>query len=403
MNSKIKAIAKRIKEHKVIVIARHIGPDPDAVASQVALRDAIRLRYPSKEVYAVGAPVAKFKKYGDLDKIDIKKLENPLLIVLDCPNISRVDVEDFNHFKDVIKIDHHPFEDKMGDLEWVDVKASSTCEMITEFLVSSRYRANKSIAENLFIGVVADSDRFLLSSTSFKTLELMAVLVKNSNIDMSEVYSRLYLRPLSEVKFQSYITEHLDVTTNGFASLIIDKKLIEKYGVDAGTASNLVNNFNNIEEILAWALVSYDEKLKLYKVNIRSRGPIINEVASNYNGGGHAKASGARIEHREDIDKLFKELDDVCRVYKLNQKLDAKKEKEIEESKPEIIEEVKKEIKEEIPKVEKNISNDTSMKEIAIKSDTGKKEIKRPNVKTKAVNNNQKPSKKKKKHKKNKK
>ncbi len=50
MNSKIRAIAKRIKEYKTIVIARHIGPDPDAVASQIALRDAIRLRYPSKEV-----------------------------------------------------------------------------------------------------------------------------------------------------------------------------------------------------------------------------------------------------------------------------------------------------------------------------------------------------------------
>ena len=35
MNSKIRAIAKRIKEYKTIVIARHVGPDPDAVASQM--------------------------------------------------------------------------------------------------------------------------------------------------------------------------------------------------------------------------------------------------------------------------------------------------------------------------------------------------------------------------------
>lgn len=318
MNSKIRAIAKRIKEYNTIVVARHVGPDPDAVASQIALRDAIRLRYPSKEVLAVGAPVAKFKSYGTLDKVDEEKLENALLIVLDCPNISRIDGADISKYKEVIKIDHHPFEDKMGVIEWVDEKASSTCEMITEFLVSARYRANNAIAENLFIGVIADSDRFLLSSA--KTLELMAILIKNSKIDTREAYSRLYLRPLNEVKFQSYITEHLKVTSNGFASLKIDKKIIEKYGVDAGTASNLVNNFNNIEEILAWALVSYDEKNKIYKVNIRSRGPVINEVASHYNGGGHARASGARIKKANDIDKLFKDLDKVCKEYKDNLK-----------------------------------------------------------------------------------
>ena len=314
MNSKIRAIAARIKEYKTIVIARHIGPDPDAIASQIALRDAIKLRFPSKEVYTVGTPVAKFKSYGNLDKIEENKLVDPLLIVLDCPNIIRIDGVDISKYKEVIKIDHHPFEDKMGTLEWIDVNSSSTCEMITEFLIKSRYRANKAIAENLFLGVIADSDRFLLSSA--KTLELMAVLIKNSKIDIREIYPRLYLRPLNEVRFQAYITEHLNVTKNGFASLRIDKKIIEKYNVDAGTASNLVNNFNHIKEIICWALVSYDEKQKLFKVNIRSRGPIINEVAAKHNGGGHAKASGARIQNSKDIDKLFSDLDDACKKYK---------------------------------------------------------------------------------------
>lgn len=323
MNSKIRAIARRIKEYDEIVIARHIGPDPDAIASQIALRDAIKLRYPSKKVYAVGTPVNKFKFYGKLDKINENELKNALLFVLDCPNISRIDGADISKYKEVVKIDHHPFEDKMGQIEWVDVNSSSTCEMITEFLISARYRANKSIAENLYLGVVADSDRFLFSTTSPKTLELMAILIKNSKIDIADIYPKLYMRPLNEVKFQAYITEHLKVTTNGFASLKIDKKIIEKYKVDAGTASNLVNNFNNIEEILCWALVSYDEKQKIYKVNIRSRGPIINEVASKYNGGGHAMASGARITKTADVDKLFKELDKTCKEYKKSLKENA--------------------------------------------------------------------------------
>ena len=57
---------------------------------------------------------------------------------------------------------------------------------------------------------------------------------------------------------------------------------------------------------------------KLYKVNIRSRGPVINTVASKYNGGGHSFASGARIAKMTDVDKLLKELDKACKEYKKN-------------------------------------------------------------------------------------
>lgn len=321
MNSKFRAILKRIKEHDNIVIARHIGPDPDAIASQIALRDAIKLRFPSKNVYAVGTPVAKYKYYGKLDKIDENELINSLLIVLDCPNIIRIDGVTFDNYKDVIKIDHHPFEDKMGEIELIDLNATSTCEIIGEFLYATKFKINNQIAENLFLGIVSDSDRFLFSTTSAKTFELVHKLIKDTSIDVSELYPKLYLRPLNEVRFQSDITEKLNITENGFAYLKIDKELIEKYGVDAGTASNLVNNFNNIKEIICWALVSYDEKQDLYKVNIRSRGPIINEIASLYNGGGHPKACGARIKDLSEVDSLIEALDSECKKYSENNNL----------------------------------------------------------------------------------
>ena len=47
--------------------------------------------YPKKNVFAVGNSVSKFKYFGELDRIDDTKLDNPLLIVLDVPNISRID------------------------------------------------------------------------------------------------------------------------------------------------------------------------------------------------------------------------------------------------------------------------------------------------------------------------
>lgn len=42
-------IIDKIKQYDTIVIARHIGVDPDALCSQLALRDSIRLTYPKKK------------------------------------------------------------------------------------------------------------------------------------------------------------------------------------------------------------------------------------------------------------------------------------------------------------------------------------------------------------------
>ena len=53
----INQIYKKIKKYNNIVLARHISPDPDAIASQISLRDSIRATFPNKKVLAVGLSV----------------------------------------------------------------------------------------------------------------------------------------------------------------------------------------------------------------------------------------------------------------------------------------------------------------------------------------------------------
>ncbi|HOB26300.1 MAG TPA: DHHA1 domain-containing protein, partial [Bacilli bacterium] len=72
------------------------------------------------------------------------------------------------------------------------------------------------------------------------------------------------------------------------------------------------NNLNFIKELRCWAFSSYDEKLGIYRINMRSRGIVINDVAEGFNGGGHKFASGARIQTEEEVDALFKALDKRC-------------------------------------------------------------------------------------------
>lgn len=311
----IKKIAKKIKQYDTIVIARHIGPDPDAICSQIALRDSIRLTYETKKVYAVGVGVSKFKKYGTLDKIDNKSLKNALLITLDVPNFYRVDgIEDLTP-KEILKIDHHPWEEDFGGLEWVDETSCSTCQLIAELILNSNLKLNEGIANNLFVGIVSDSDRFLLPYTTINTFKIVTMLLERSGINFIKQYEKLYERPLNEVKFHGYLSEHFTVTENGFAYVKISAETIKEYGVDTASASNMINDFNYMKDILVWSFITYDEKNDIYKVNIRSRGPVINEIAAKYHGGGHKFASGVRTSKSEDIDHLIEDLDNSCKEY----------------------------------------------------------------------------------------
>lgn len=308
-----KKIYRKIKEYNTIVVARHLGPDPDAVTTEIALRDSIKATFPKKKVYAVGASVSRFKVFGKLDKINENEIENALLIVVDVPNISRIDGVTFTKYKEVIKIDHHPYEDAMGHIELVDTTSCSAAQLVAELILNTNLKMTKEVAENLFLGIVSDSDRFLLSYTSVKTFEIVNKILKNSNIDFYKSYNKLYERPLNEIRFQGFIAMNLVVTENGLAYIKISAEDVKKYNVDSSTASNMVNNFNFIKGVKVWLFITEDEKNNVYKINIRSRGPVINKIATKYNGGGHQFASGIRTPDREDIDKLIADLDELCK------------------------------------------------------------------------------------------
>ncbi|HPZ23850.1 MAG TPA: bifunctional oligoribonuclease/PAP phosphatase NrnA [Bacilli bacterium] len=311
-NSIDKDIIKLIKKYDEIVIARHIGPDPDAIASEIALRDMIKYYYPNKKVYAVGNGVSKFKYMGLLDKIKEDDLQNPLLIILDVPEFPRVDGANKELYAATIKIDHHPCDNEVCDLEVVDESASSTCQILAELFYANNLVIPKSVCEVLYTGIISDSDRFLLNSTSPKTLLVASRLLHDGNLNLESIYNNLYERPINERKFEAYIINNIKITENGFGYMKITNADYKKYEVDSNTASNLVNNLNFIKELRCWAFSSYDEKLGIYRINMRSRGIVINDVAEGFNGGGHKFASGARIQTEEEVDALFKALDKRC-------------------------------------------------------------------------------------------
>lgn len=152
--------------------------------------------------------------------------------------------------------------------------------------------------------------------TTPKTFELVAWLIKKTKIDITELYTLLYLRPIKELKFQGYVESHLEVTEHGVAYIHITDEVLKQYGVDPATAGNMINNFNYIEEALVWVVFSEDKNNNTIRGSIRSRGPIVNEIAATFGGGGHIHASGVRLKSFEDADALVLALDKVCEDYR---------------------------------------------------------------------------------------
>ena len=306
-------VINKIKEYDNIIIGRHIGVDPDALCSQLALRDAILLTYPNKKVIAVGTGSSKFTHFGKLDKME--KLDNALVIITDTPDRRRVDGVDISQADFSIKIDHHPFIEKICDIEIIEDDKSSACEIIANIIFSTELQCNNDIAELLYMGIVSDSNRFLFNSCTSKTFSTVSKLLEYCDIDISKVYEKLYLRPLNEVRLEGFISLNMIVTENKLGYVIIKNDDIIKYGVDSASAGNMINNFNYIKEVLVWVTITEDIKNNQFRITIRSRGPEINKIAEKHNGGGHKMASGIRVSTIDEALDVIKDLDELLKEY----------------------------------------------------------------------------------------
>lgn len=312
-----KEIFKAIKAYNNIVIARHVGVDPDAMSSQIALKNSIKLTFPEKNVYAIGNGTIKFNFIGKLDKaVNFDNLEKILLIVVDTPDKKRVDMEELTHYECSVKIDHHPFIEKFCDIEYIKDDKSSASEIVYDLLKNTKLELNKEICEILYTGMVADTNRFLFNNSKAETFKVVSEMIEDYDIDITKVYLNLYKRPLAEVKFFGYMAENMEKTQNGVGYIKLPNKVIEEYNVDPATGGNSINEFNNIEELLVWLSATEDVKNKVIRVSVRSRGPVINKLLEKHGGGGHALASGVKLKTFEEVETLIKDLDKLCLEYK---------------------------------------------------------------------------------------
>lgn len=307
-------IIKKIEEFDTIIVHRHVIPDGDAYGSSFGLAELIRTSFPEKKVYVVGEELDYLHYVGITDKIDDSIYKNALVIVTDTPNAARISDERWKLGAYKIKIDHHPFSDVFADIEWIDTSYTSTCEMITSLLIENNLKINDNGARCLFNGIVSDTGRFLFRGVSDQTLRYASELLRY-NFDMVELYAHMYTQSKSMVRFKGYILLNFEETSNGVAYVKLTDELLKELNIDETSASSQVNTLSNIEGIKIWAFFAEDKANGDIRVNLRSSGAAVNDIAKKYGGGGHIQAAGARVNSWDMIDQMIQDLDELAQKH----------------------------------------------------------------------------------------
>ncbi|MDT2640688.1 bifunctional oligoribonuclease/PAP phosphatase NrnA [Enterococcus dongliensis] len=306
-------ILQMIKQYDRIIIHRHMRPDPDALGSQCGLAEILRATFPEKTIYQVGGPVEGLSFLAEMDEIADECYQGALVIVTDTANSPRISDERYTLGDKLIKIDHHPNDDPYGDLLWVNTKASSCSEIIADLAFSENLVVTKNAARLLYGGIVGDTGRFLYPATTAHTLQVAAKLL-DYGFDASKLNRTLDQISLDVAKLSGYLYQNLQIDEHGAGFVVLDQAILKKYGIKDSDTAALVPLPGTIDIVLAWA-VFVEQPEGYYRVRLRSKGPVINEVAKRYHGGGHPLASGANAKDQVMCQAIYQEIQKLCAEY----------------------------------------------------------------------------------------
>lgn len=315
---KMQIILDKIKEYNKIFIFRHFRPDGDAVGSSRGLAEILKATFPEKDIRLQNCDASDYLSFlgGEDELAPDEDYADALGIVCDTATAKRISNRKYSLCKELVKIDHHIPVESYAAYEWVEEERSSACEMIACFYdtFKDELKINETAARYIYTGMVTDSGRFRFRSVSGETMRLAGVIL-GVGIDTDTLYANLYLKNLSEYKFEAYARRKMKFTDSGVAYLYISNSTKKRFGLTDEEASATVSLMDSIKGSLIW-LAFIENKDGSIRVRLRSRFVTVDKLANNYNGGGHACASGATVYSKKEMKKLIADAEALHKEYK---------------------------------------------------------------------------------------
>ena len=197
-----KVLTKELILSKEIFLVGHNNIDLDAFASMAGF-SLLAKKYKNK-VYLIiddknienATKLAMSKMISKVNIISLKQVKSLMsnkscLVIFDTNKLNRICVKDMiNEFKSVIVIDHHTKTSDTIKEEnlYIDEKATSTSEIVSELLERFRVKVPKTFATVLLGGIVLDTNNFMYKMTRKSFYYCYYLSTKGADVNEAQLY-----------------------------------------------------------------------------------------------------------------------------------------------------------------------------------------------------------------------
>lgn len=309
-----------ILSNNSFLITTHVNPDADAIGSEVAFYQLLKSL--GKKSYIINHSETPYNlRFLDVDNVikqfnldDHADLFNQVdvLVALDFNRSDRTVSmkKNFEQSKAIkICIDHHQDPEKFVDYEFIDTNYSATGEIIFNLITETKIvPLTKQIAEPIYAAIMTDTGSFRFERTTAKLHRKVATLL-DAGVNPTEIYDKIYDQSkFSKIKLLGRALESIQLIADGkIAYMKITQNDFEEFGAIESDTENFVNYNLSIENVVLGLL--FIELKNGFKVSFRSKGNIpVNKLASEFGGGGHTNAAGARFFDHKMTDEMINSI-----------------------------------------------------------------------------------------------
>jgi phosphoesterase RecJ-like protein len=308
-------VVRTINENQRFIISSHVNPDMDALGSELALDEYLRSL--GKQVVVLNSDaVPHMYRFADPNRRlrtfsparhqhEIEQAQ--VIISLDASGgwerlgrVGAVLSARANAAQDpatVICIDHHPNSAEFADLAVVDTDAAATAELVYELMTRLDGALTPSMAMSLYLAILTDTGSFRFPKTSTRTHHIAARLME-AGADPMQLYKQVYEQsPLELVRLKGHVLTSMQLGAGGqLAWYVLDRATLKTYGVSSADLDGFPSLGMQVRGVRV-SLFCVEMTRGRVKISLRSDGSVvINELASQWGGGGHPSAAGATVE-----------------------------------------------------------------------------------------------------------
>jgi len=282
-----------------IAISGHIRPDGDCVGSCLALQQYIRTWYPQKvcRVYLQTIPDT-FGFLAGADEIvhEADDRRYDVFFALDLNDIGRLGEfgRIFSQAGHTVCVDHHIFHAAMADESYIIPESSSTCEVLCSLL--DEEKITHEMAEALYLGIAHDTGVFQYDCTHSSTMRCAAMLM-DKQIDHARILEDTYFTKSWKQKqlLGRMLFESIRLMDGRIAAGFMKKKDMVWYEAQSSDLDGFASELRTIKGVEC-AIFMYEVRSGEWKVSLRSSRQVdVDQIASLFGGGGHARAAGCMM------------------------------------------------------------------------------------------------------------